>query len=99
MIIYKNKKNYETFSDNTIEQLNINDDVYFISDGSELYNKIKENSPYFEFVLNENGDLVDITPTEKPPAPIEQPTELEQLKIQLDATNEALDFLIMNGGL
>jgi len=87
------------YPDNTIEKQshrpneNWTDrtDVIFVDDDSELAMKIEKNAPYFNRNLDGNGNLIDITPTERPIPPTPQPTPIEQLQSQLTQSNE--DFL------
>jgi len=55
------------------------DDSYIVDETTEegklLADKIKEHSPYFEFVLDGQGNLIDITPTERPPGPLPEATQ------------------------
>ena len=45
--------------------------LFVVEDGSDIYNKIIQYSPYYDFVLDKGGNLVDVVETEKPePAPI-----------------------------
>ena len=46
--------------------------------GVELKNKIMQNYPHFEFVLDETGYLIDIVLTEKPIV-IQEPTVQERI--------------------
>ena len=78
MIVFKNK----TFSTNSLfpnSNWTSEENVFIINDSSELSGLIKNSSPYFDFILNEGGDLIGITPTERPPAPPPEPTETELL--------------------
>lgn len=44
----------------------IGEGFYLVDSNSELAEKIKESFPYFDFVLDDEGELADITPTEPP---------------------------------
>lgn len=45
--------------------------LYVVEDGSDLYNKIIQYYPYFDFVTDKKGNLVDIVEVEKPePVPV-----------------------------
>ena len=45
--------------------------LYVIKDGSDIYNKIMQYKPYYDFVLDKKGNLIDIVEVEKPePAPV-----------------------------
>ena len=51
----------------------LGDDWIYVKTGSELGNKIRDNAPYFDFVFDEIGNLIDVEPTTKPePAPTEE---------------------------
>ena len=49
---------------------------YVIPDDSELAEKIIRAYPYFEFVFDDEK-LVDVEETERPPVPLEPPTNAE----------------------
>lgn len=65
MIINKKDKGYETRSDKPNSNWT-DEDMFVVADGTVLANKIIENYPYYNFILNENGDLFDIEQTERP---------------------------------
>ena len=58
------------------------DALYVVDDNSELAVKIRYNVPYYDFVVDNNGNLVDITPTERP-APVEpiEPLTVDDLSV------------------
>ena len=96
MIIKKGTTYPITRSDKVNENW-LNDDSYLVvDDNSVVGKKILENAPYFEFVLDSNGNLIDITPTERPLEPIPKPTEIELLKNQLQTTQSAVDYLLLS---
>ena len=70
----------------------VGDADYVISDDSELAEKIKRAYPYFEYILDDDGNIVDIEKTERPPAPPEPPTNAE-----LAAAIAELAEVICNG--
>jgi len=43
--------------------------------GKLIASKIIEHCPYFDFVLDGNGNLIDIAPTERSPEPPSEPTQ------------------------
>lgn len=88
MIIFKKEKNYQTFSNADIEQLNINDNVYYVKDETNLANKIKEFAPYFNFVIDMDGELIDVTPIERTLEP--QPPTTEERLISIENAITAL---------
>ena len=60
----------------------IGDTHYLVDSRNELAKKIRENAPYFDFELDENGELIDITPTERPPEPETTLSEIVTSKIE-----------------
>ena len=75
MILYKDK-NFITNSEHPNDDWVGNAD-YVIPDDSELAEKIKRAYPYFEFVFDGDGNIVDVEETERPSAPPEPPTNAE----------------------
>lgn len=73
MIIYSSK-GFEVRSDKPNSDWTGNA-LYVVPDGSELAKKIISNYPYYDFVTDENGNLIDIEPTERPEEPEPQPEE------------------------
>ena len=53
----------------------IGDTHYLVDSNSKLAKKIWDNVPYFDFVTDEAGNLIDVTPTEKPAVEYEPTTE------------------------
>lgn len=81
MIVRKNK-DYAVHS--SFPDINWEDDDSYIIDetteeGKLLANKIKEHSPYFDFILDIEGNLIGITPTEKPLLTTTEPTQDDYL--------------------
>lgn len=88
-MIVRRDKTYETNS----LFLNVNwyegEDNYVIDETTEggkiLAEKIKAYFPYFEFVLDEEGNLIDVIPTEIPdPDPVIPEPSLEDYLLDLD---------------
>lgn len=95
MIVYENGA-YETRSDKPNE--NWSSKFAYVVDetkaeNQELIAKITEHSPYIELVV-EDGELVGIIPTEKPPEPEPQPQPPTQEE-RIAAVEEALLLLLM----
>ena len=100
MIIDKNKINYQTRSDkpdsfwlNESER----DNYFVIHDNSVLAQKIRANYPDIEYVLDENGNLIDVNiktaDKEKRQKKEEYNKQIAQLKMQLRNTDyQALKF-------
>ena len=65
MIIFENK-GFQTRSDKPCEDWT-GEAKYIVDDNSPLVQKIMEFYPYYDFVLDDGGNLVDIIPTERPP--------------------------------
>lgn len=59
--------------------------LYTVPDGNELAEKIKAAFPYYEFVLDEEGDLIDIVETERP-EPEPEPVVEEEVDNESMAT-------------
>jgi hypothetical protein len=85
MIINKETKMFQTRSDKPYENWT-NDDCFVIPDNSEIAQKIIGFYPYYDFVLDEEGNLIDIVQIE-PPTNILAEQEKEQLKKQLSDTD------------
>ena len=79
MIIHKGTKSVETRTGCPNENFGGYENVFVVDDGSELAQKILLNQPYFEFILDENGELINIAPTVRIETP-QEPTELEILQ-------------------
>lgn len=104
MIIYSvgNIKTYETRSDMPNEDWtgkaeHVIDETN--PDNAELINKIKEYTPYFNYVTDLTGKLIDVKKTgemifEEPVDPIVNlQTENKTLKAQIQALTESNQFL------
>lgn len=78
MIVYANK-GYETRSDKPNEDWTGNA-LYVVPDGTELAEKIVQLYPYYEFVV-QDGALIDVQATERPPEPEPEPTIEERLAL------------------
>ena len=93
MIIHKATKSVETL----LSQPNINfgnyDNVFVVDDNSELGQKIIVNQPYFDFVLDSDNNLIDITPNEKPSDQTPEPSEIEQIRLDIRQSNEELTII------
>jgi len=96
LIIHKEPISVETISGKPNENFGEYENVFVVDDDSELGKKVLENQPHFNLVLDAQENLIDITPTERPPEPTPEPTEVELLKAELDSTKEAVNFLLMN---
>ena len=59
-----------------------NENYFLVDSNSELANKIRENAPFMNFVVNDDK-LIDITPTERPPEPEPEPT-IEEMLLEID---------------
>lgn len=58
------------------------EDYYIVPE--PLANKVKVNHPYYDLVLDSDGNLIDVMPTEKPPEPDLLPPEPSQDDYLLD---------------
>lgn len=104
MIVYtvKGLRIYETRSDKPNEDWTGKADFVVDetdSENQELINKIKEYAPYFDYVTNLIGELVDVEKTgemtfEPEPDPVaELQNEVRTLKAQNQALTESNQFL------
>ena len=75
MIIYKNKSFVKSEKYPNTDWIGNAD--WVIPDDSELAEKIKELYPNFEFVLDDDGQPIDVTETEPVPIPPAPPTNAE----------------------
>lgn len=70
MIIYKSDKNFEKVdnmpNENFLQDKSI--EVFVVADNSALGQKVLKHAPYFDFILDDDGGLIDIVPTERPEA-------------------------------
>ena len=64
MVVYKDK-HFKMRSDRPDDDFIGNAD-YVVLDGSELAQKIMEFYPYFEFVFDDDGNLIDVTEISEP---------------------------------
>ena len=90
MIINKNDKYYVERQDMPFENW-IGEDFYLVNSNSELAEKIRAHCPHFDFVLDDEGNLVDITP-------IQSPELIEQKKSALidESKNKLSEWLLNN---
>ncbi|TGE35865.1 hypothetical protein E4K67_22365 [Desulfosporosinus fructosivorans] len=95
MIIFKNPISVLTRNDKPNVNWAGETGVFVVDDASELGKKILLVQPYFDFILDSKGNLIDITPTGRPPAPDPVPTPLELLQ----ADNASLWYELMMGGI
>lgn len=95
MIINKTTKGFQTCSDKP----NINwlgDGWYLVADGTELSNKIMRLYPRFDFILDENDNLIDVVEIPKTEEEIKQERieDIHEELTSLDATiNRATEDL------
>ena len=92
MVVYKNKS-YVTNSKYPNSDFMGNAD-FVIPDGSGLAEKIK-NYENFDFILDDEGNLVDVEETERPPVP-PAITQEQRLTAAENAIEEIIN-LIMEG--
>ena len=95
MLLYNNKgfiTNSEHPDDDWIGNAN-----YVVPDSSELAKKIMDLYPYFDFVTDEKGQLIDATATEPAPEPAPEPT-LEERLAEQEATIATLEEKITELG-
>lgn len=61
--------------------------------GKTLAIKIREHYPCFDFVVDSEGNLIDIEPAERPDPEPPQPSEIDILKAQNKALVDRQEFL------
>ena len=88
MIVYKDKRYIKRSEYPDSDWLG--DADYVVPDDSELSEKIIGLYPYFCFVFDDEGKLIDVTATEKPPEPEPEPS-LEDRITELEAYNANLE--------
>lgn len=93
MIIFDNKT-YQTRSDKPDTDW-LGTATYVVEDGTRIADKVVSYFPYYDFVLDDDGNLVDVIATERP---LPEPT-LEERVVDLETENEmiseVLDSLLM----
>ena len=58
--------------------------LFVVEDGSEIYNKILSYYPYYDFVTDKKGNIVDVVETEKPePAPIYEAVTADEVALAI----------------
>lgn len=58
--------------------------LYVVEDGSDLYNKIIQYYPYFDFVTDKKGNLIDVVEVEKPePAPVFEAVTADEVALAI----------------
>jgi len=93
MIIYPDNT-IETQSHRPNENWTGRTDVVFVDDASELATRIEQSAPYFSRILDGDGNLIDIVPTERPPKPPEPPSDLDTIK---EIQSQVVFALVMGG--
>ena len=96
MIINKTNKGYQTRSDVSNFNWLKSDDWYVVQDNSPLANKIMQLYPRFDFVLDEEDNLIDVEPIPKTQEELdeERTEEIKAELVQLDITiNRATEDL------
>ena len=96
MIIKKWTKYPITMLSKPNENWTGDDSFFVVDDTSDLGKRLLQCAPYYDEILDANGTLIDITPTEPPPLPPPEPTELELLKEKYAILQSAVDFIILN---
>ena len=88
MIVNKTNKGFQTRSD--MPNFNwLGDEWHIVPDHSELANKIMQLYPRYDFVLNDNGELVDVIEIAK--------TEVELIQEQINEIDRELKTIDSQG--
>lgn len=99
MIVNKLNKGFQTRSDASNFNWLASDEWYLVPDNTLLANKIIELYPRFDFVLDDNGNLIDVVEIPKTEEEINQErveeikAELEQLDVTINRATEDLYVL------
>lgn len=90
MIVNKLNKSFQTRSDKPNSNW-LNDDNYIvIPDGSALANKIMQYFPRFDFVLDENNNVVDVVQIPKTEEETKQ-ERIEEIKAELNELDKTIN--------
>lgn len=90
MIVNKLNKSFQTRSDKPNSNW-LNDDNYIvIPDGSELANKIMQYFPRYDFVLDENENVVDVVQVPKTEEEVNQ-EKIEGIKAELNKLDNTIN--------
>lgn len=90
MIINKENKDFQTRSDMPNFNWVNNDNYYVIPDNSELANKIMNLYPRFDFILDENNNLIDVVETPKTDEEINR-ERIEEIKAELSGLDTTIN--------
>ena len=96
MIVNKTNKGYQTRSDASNFNWLKSDDWYVVDDNSPIANKIEQLYPRYEFVLDEEDNLIDVVEIPKTQEELdeERTEEIKAELVQLDITiNRATEDL------
>ena len=89
MIVNKTNKGYQTRSDVSNFNWLKSDDWYVVQDNSQLANKIMQLYPRYEFVLDEEDNLIDVEPIPKTQEELGK-ERMQEIKVELNS----LDIII-----
>lgn len=90
MIVNKTNKGFQTRSDKSNSNWLNDDNYYVIPDGSRLANKIMQLYPRYDFVLDENDNLIDIVEIPKTEEELKQ-ERIDEIKGKLEELDEIVD--------
>jgi predicted nuclease with TOPRIM domain len=90
MIVNKKNKGFQTRSDaNNFNWLK-SDEWYVVADNTPLANKIMQLFPRYDFVLDENDNLIDVVEIPKTDEEIKQ-ERIEEIKTELSSLDTTVD--------
>lgn len=90
MIVNKNTKGYQTRSDVSNFNWLKSDDWYVVQDNSPLANKIMQLYPRYEFVLDEDDELIDVEPIPKTQEELDE-ERVEEIKSELISLDDTIN--------
>ena len=67
---------------------------YLVDSNSEFAEKIRKNAPFYDFVIDDNGNLTDITPTERPPEPEPELSLEEKIAVQEETISTLTECIL-----
>lgn len=90
MLVNKSDKSFQTRSDKPNSNWLNDDNYYVIPDNSPLANKIMQYFPRYDFVLDENDNVVDVVQTPKTEEEINQ-ERIEEIKLELNELDKTIN--------
>lgn len=90
MIVNKHNKGFQTRSDVSNFNWLKSDEWYVVPDNSPLANKIMQYFPRYDFVLDENDNLIDVVEIPKTEEEVNQ-ERIEEIKTELNSLDTTIN--------